>query len=354
MHSNVGPVRGLAGGLLLFSWVIFVAASPVSLHAQAVETVPLIDGLVGAGLTVQYEPILNELFIQRGLRFISLSPDLGLGMVNGQLSFALAGLNRSAGGELRVSTDGLEALLSYFETSGTGTGRKIGAILIDPGHGGRDPGTIGRFTVDGKTVTLQEKDIVLRVALGLAQALRQRFPDKNIVLTRTTDVYLTLEERTNLANGIQLGENEDIVYLSIHVNAALNPNARGFEVWYLPPEYRRELLTEEEKAASAESVRNILNDIKEEEVSVQSIILAQSISRNLEQAVGSLTENRGLFEEEWYVVRNARMPSVLAELGFVTNREEFNLLGSTDYLNKLATGIYNGILAFIENFESIQ
>ena len=95
----------------------------------------------------------------------------------------------------------------------------------------------------------------------------------------------------------------------------------------------------------------ILNTMLEEEFLVESIKLASYILENLDEQVGDVSENRGLKEEAWSVVRKANMPSLLIELGFLSNQEEAALMAQENYLNKLAMGIYNGIVEFITRFE---
>jgi N-acetylmuramoyl-L-alanine amidase len=199
-----------------------------------------------------------------------------------------------------------------------------------------------------------EKDLVLLVSKQVTELLKRQYPEKNVVLSREDDVYLTLEERTTKANSISRGKNEDILYISIHANASLNSSAKGYEVWYLPPEYRRDLISPEEKEGYEETVIPILNTLLEEEYTVESILLAQSILTGLDSTIGTLSPNRGLLQEEWYVVRNARMPSVLIEIGFVTNKQEFQLLTSSEYLQKISQGIYTGITSFVSNFEEVR
>lgn len=228
----------------------------------------------------------------------------------------------------------------------------VAAIFIDPGHGGRDPGTIGRHTIAGESLVLQEKDIVLDVSLKLRERLNETFSDRNVVLSREDDRYLDLDQRTAMANAVSLGENEYIVYVSIHANASLNTRATGFEAWFLPPEERRTLIDPDDLDADRRRIHAILNSMKEEEVSVHSAMLGNEILSGLEAHIGDRSPNRGLKQENWAVVRNALMPSVLVELGFVTNAEEAQLLDDPQYLNKLADGIYTGIRQFIELFEN--
>ncbi|GAH70678.1 unnamed protein product, partial [marine sediment metagenome] len=96
----------------------------------------------------------------------------------------------------------------------------------------------------------------------------------------------------------------------------------------------------------------ILNVLLEEEYTIESITLAREILSGFDRMVGEITENRGIKEEYWFVVRNAKMPSVLIELGFITHGEEGPRLTREDYLQKLTQGIYTGIRNFIQTFEN--
>ena len=241
-------------------------------------------------------------------------------------------------------------LEDFFKQFNTGAFFRIGAILIDPGHGGRDPGTVGSYIENGKTIPVYEKNIALTVSLALDELLRKTYPDKKILLTRSGDTYPSLEDRVEMANGVPLKKNEAIIYISIHANAApFNKKPYGFEVWYLPTDYRRDLI---DKNAASKEIIHILNSMMEEEFSTESILIAKNISDGLDAQIGKESKNRGLKEKEWFVVRNAKMPSVLIELGFVTNPEEAKRLNTPSYLQKCAQGIYNGLTAFISRFES--
>ena len=240
-------------------------------------------------------------------------------------------------------------LENFFKQFDTGSFFRVGAILIDPGHGGRDPGTSGSYVENGKTVPVYEKNIALTVSLALYDMLRKSYPDKKILLTRSGDTYPSLEDRVEMANKVPLKKNEAILYISIHANAApFNKKPYGFEVWYLPADYRRDVI---DKNAASKEIAHILNSMLEEEFSTESILIAKNISDGLEAQIGKESKNRGLKEKEWFVVRNAKMPSVLIELGFVTNPEEAKRLNTPSYLQKCAQGIYNGLTAFISRFE---
>jgi len=230
----------------------------------------------------------------------------------------------------------------------------VAAVLIDPGHGGKDPGAIGEHVSGGKRLRVVEKDIALDVAKKLHASLKARFPDRKILITREGDTYPSLEDRVEMANAVELAANEAIIYISIHANAAFNKNARGFEVWYLNPEYRRKLVDPGAPGGPADDIAPILNAMLEEEFTTESIILARNIVASLQSLIGASSPNRGVKAEEWFVVRNARMPSVLVEMGYITNPDEARLLSSDDYLRRIADGIYNGIVDFVGYFESMR
>ncbi len=227
---------------------------------------------------------------------------------------------------------------------------KVGAILIDAGHGGKDPGALKTYKINGKNVTIQEKDINLKVAKLLGERLKTAYPDKQIILTRDKDVYLTLQERTEIANNVKVKENEAVLFISIHVNSSLNKTSSGYEVWYLSPGYRRTVL-DKSAAGDDSSLFPILNSMLEEEYTTESIMIAKFIMDGLQSQIGNESKARGIKAEEWFVVKNSNMPSVLIELGFVSNEKEALLLNDTTYLKKAALGIYNGIGAFITHFE---
>ncbi len=225
------------------------------------------------------------------------------------------------------------------------------AILIDPGHGGRDPGAIGEHGTGASKLRIAEKDVVLSVALDLYARLKERWPDKNILITRTGDTYPSLDERVDMANKADLSINQAIIYVSIHANASFNRNASGYEVWYLNPEYRRTVVDPQKNQGVDKSVLPILNTMLEEEYTTESIFLAKAILDGLDASVGATSQSRGIRAEEWFVVRNARMPSVLVEVGFVTNETEARRLSDPGHLRRLGDGIYNGIVSFVDYFE---
>ena len=252
-------------------------------------------------------------------------------------------------GSVMVSKTFFNSVQNYFQTQNESNPYRIGAILIDPGHGGKDPGASDTHTVNGKKFTVQEKNVNLSVGLKLYDYLKKAYPDKKILMTRNTDSYLTLAQRTEIANNVKLAPNEAILYVSIHVNASLDKKASGYEVWYLSPGYRRQVI--EKDSLEDESLFPIINSMMEEEYTTESILIAKFIMDGISAQVGKLSSSRGIKAEEWFVVRNSNMPSVLIETGFLSNPTEAALLADDKYLQKLSFGIYNGLQAFVTHFE---
>jgi N-acetylmuramoyl-L-alanine amidase len=229
---------------------------------------------------------------------------------------------------------------------------RVAYILIDPGHGGIDGGGVGSY-VDGKTkVTVKEKDVTLRVGQLLAEMLQAGFPDKQVLSTRSSDIQVSLEKRVDIANALLEKTSDTVLFLSIHANTTpFNKTASGYEVWCLPPEYTRTLVDEKVTGKENADIASILNSMREEEISMESNLLAREILAGLDGTVGAYSGNRGLRLMDWYVVRNARMPAVLTEVGFVSNEAEAAHLADGSYLKDVATGIYTGVKAFIAQFE---
>jgi N-acetylmuramoyl-L-alanine amidase len=226
---------------------------------------------------------------------------------------------------------------------------RIAAIIIDPGHGGKDAGAQGTHTINGKKVTVVEKDVVLKVSHELYATLRAAYPDKKILMTRTGDTYPSLDDRTVIANSVPLRENEAIIYVSVHANASFNRNARGYEVWYLTPEYRRDLLGGGGQTPA--SLLPIQNAMLDEEYTKESVMIAESILAGFKGKFSASFPSRGVKAEQWYVVKKSKMPAVLVELGFVTNREDAILLSDPAGLKKFSDAIYTGLEDFISRFE---
>ena len=312
------------------------------------EKFDLIEISENKGITFYFDPLSRSGTLEKNGHQLSFSEDEDIVLKDGDKLLSVTSPFAGDNGRIFAGKDFVSSLDEVFISDGENN-FKIGAILIDPGHGGKDPGANMVHTINGKKVNVVEKDINLKTGLLLYDMLKRSYPDKKILMTRNTDVFISLSQRTEIANKVKLEENEAILYVSIHVNASLDKKASGYEVWYLSPGYRRQVI--DSSLAEDKSLIPILNSMMEEEFTTESILIAKFITEGIGAQVGNNSYSRGIKAEEWFVVRNANMPSVLVELGFLTNEKEAALLNSPSYLQKLALGIYNGLQAFVTHFE---
>ena len=222
-------------------------------------------------------------------------------------------------------------------------------IVIDPGHGGHDPGTIGRGG-------LQEKDLVLDVAQRLEKMLRTEL-GTDVVMTRSTDVFIPLEERTAIANSRAAD-----LFLSIHANSSRNPRARGIETYILnfAVDPHAEEVAARENAISAATLKDLQGLVKA--IALNSKIdesrdFASSIHESLVARVRAGqdgVQDRGVRTAPFYVLIGANMPSVLAEISFVSNPDDERLLRSTDHREKIARSLFDGVRAYLEGLSRSQ
>jgi murein DD-endopeptidase MepM/ murein hydrolase activator NlpD len=200
---------------------------------------------------------------------------------------------------------------------------KIDSITIDPGHGGKDAGAEGFGVIDNNEVAIFEKDITLSIAGYLYEILADAFPETPVFITRIGDRYSSLEKRVTMSNNIPGTQEGTSIFVSIHANASINKDISGFEVWYLQSD-------EDNKTD---------NNLSAE-------FFANEVLRGLNNQLSPLTSSRGIKQEQWYALRNSTSSAVLVDVGFLTNQMEAELLSSSDYQEKIAIGIGNGIKGF--------
>lgn len=333
--------------IIFFTFILFFIFSKG--FSENIQDKNLLDVAKTNGITLYWDSFSNTGILEKNGQQVTFKTDQNFILLNStKVVFADAPVISE--GTVKVSSSFLNEIENFFQQENSDVPKmKIGAILIDPGHGGKDPGANMTHKIKGKNVTLREKDINLTVGNMLSSMLSKAYPDKKIIMTRNTDVFLTLQERTEIANSVKLKDNEAVLYISVHVNASLDKSAKGYEVWYLTPGYRRTVLDTD--ATTDPKLFNILNAMLEEEYTTESILIAKFIMDGLNSQIGSKSVSRGIKAEQWFVVRNSKMPSVLVELGFLTNYEEACNLNDKAYLQKQALGIYNGISAFVTHFE---
>ncbi|MDF1615626.1 N-acetylmuramoyl-L-alanine amidase [Desulfurivibrio dismutans] len=231
--------------------------------------------------------------------------------------------------------------LSLAQQLGMGVRR----IVIDPGHGGRDPGAISPSGI-------KEKDVNLRISRLLATELRRL--GHEVILTRDRDIFLPLEERTAIANS----HGADL-FISVHVNAAANRQARGVETYILDvvaSDDHAMRVAARENASSARSfgelqgiVQELLNHAKLQESQQLAEFVHQTTMNTMRGAYGEKIEDRGVRRAPFVVLIGARMPALLLEVGFLSNPEEERLLSDERYLARLVQGIAGGVKQYATN-----
>jgi len=228
-------------------------------------------------------------------------------------------------------------------------GLKIGRIVIDAGHGGHDSGTLG---ADG----IEEKDVVLDVALRLGKLLHERL-GAEIIYTRSDDTFIPLETRTAIANKAQAD-----LFLSIHANSSSDPSARGVETYYLNFTSSPDALetAARENAVSTQSIHQ-LSDLVKKITLKDKIDESREFAADVEQGLyGGLAKgneglkNRGVKKAPFVVLIGANMPSVLAEISFVTNPRDASQLRNPDYRERVAESLYKGVAKYESGLSGIK
>ncbi|MGI8959376.1 MAG: N-acetylmuramoyl-L-alanine amidase [Bryobacteraceae bacterium] len=228
-------------------------------------------------------------------------------------------------------------------------GLKLGKVVIDAGHGGHDTGTIGPHG-------LMEKDLVLDVALRLGKLINQQL-GAEVVYTRSDDVFIPLEDRTKIAND----EKADL-FISIHANSSPEPSATGIETYYfnLTADKTELDLATRENATSVSSISD-LNDLLHKAVlktkSDESREFAQKVQASLwgtSVRMNSHSRDRGVRQAPFVVLIGATMPSILAEIGFVSNPHDERLFNRTDQRARIAEALFKGISQYASSLSHVQ
>ena len=228
-------------------------------------------------------------------------------------------------------------------------GLKIGRIVIDPGHGGHDTGTIG-------PTGLMEKDLCLDVALRLGKIIEQRLPGADVVYTRSDDTFVPLEERTNIANQAKAD-----LFISIHANSSRDTGARGIETYYLNLKGTSEAMevAARENATAQEGVHDLESLVKriaQTEKIDESKEFAEDIQESLSdriQKTSKSVRNRGVRKAPFVVLIGADMPSILTEISFLSNPADEKLLKQPEQRQRVAEGLYQGISSYLQNMNSV-
>lgn len=228
-------------------------------------------------------------------------------------------------------------------------GLKIGKIVIDPGHGGHDTGTIGP---DG----LLEKDLVVDVGRRLGKLLESRL-GAEVVYTRKDDTFIPLETRTAIAN-----QDQADLFVSIHANSSRDPNARGVETYYLNFTSSADALevAARENAVSEKSIHELGDLVKKialKEKIEESHEFASDVQEALHSGLSSKSpglRNRGVKKAPFIVLIGANMPSILAEISFVSNPADERKLQTPEYRQRIAESLYRGIAKYVSGLSGVK
>jgi len=221
-------------------------------------------------------------------------------------------------------------------------------VVIDPGHGGRDPGAVNKG--------IQEKDVVLGIGLKLGKYITENFPDVKVIFTRNTDVFVPLIERSRIAN-----KNKADLFISLHANTCGTPSLRGTETFVLGLHRSNENLDVAKKENSVilmednyrqtyegfdpnSSESYIMFELVQDTYLDQSLSFADDIQRQFKARLES--SNRGVKQAGFLVLRESSMPSVLVETGFVSNQAEAASLKSEEGQQVIASSIFDAFRKF--------
>ncbi|MCL1827234.1 MAG: N-acetylmuramoyl-L-alanine amidase [Candidatus Cloacimonetes bacterium] len=223
--------------------------------------------------------------------------------------------------------------------------KRVKTIVIDPGHGGKDPGAVGKKAY--------EKNVVLEVAKKLKTQLEKEFDDIKVILTRNNDVFVPLHDRTTIANS-----NKADLFISLHCNAIKHKNVKGIEVYYLAPartvEARDVAAFENSVVEAYEGGLEALNAYNDLQYILADLLQSEQLEESSDLSIRLQTElvnktrayDRGVKQADFLVLRGASMPAVLLELGFMSNEEEEKKLTDPKHQADQVAAIVNGIKSF--------
>lgn len=309
---------------------------------------PLVPLCEQKGISWEYDPFTKTIVLSKGVSKVSLMVGQTFALINGK-SFSLRHPVDIYNGTVVVPYSFRERLDDFFKgflpapQKAVSPVPLIKKIVIDAGHGGNDPGAVGK---NG----LKEKDVTLDVARRVTKLLRDK--GMEVVMTRSDDTFIPLARRVEISNSA----NADL-FISIHANANRVRSLNGFEVYFVSPE-----VSDSQRAISAAqnaklnlnsscfsgsstNLKTILWDMIFTSNRAESIELAQAICRvvNRELSVKIL----GIKKAAFFVLKGARMPAVLIEIGFVSNYNEEKLLKNSSYRQQIVETIVRGIENYI-------
>ena len=312
------------------------------------------------GLDYKYDSFARVAVIQKGSNRIVIRPEGERALVNGEMVKIDRPAVLSAGAlfiPLSFVKNNLSAVIGYIPPAKVQAEREgpkrftIKAIVLDPGHGGNDPGAIGRRSHS------KEKDLTLQLARKLEAILQDA--GIKVIMTRDSDIFIPLPRRSEIAN-----KSGADFFVSVHINASRSRSLRGFECYYLSnatDDNARALEAFEnttlkmDEAASAEHSKLLdktLWDMTLTENRLESAGLANSICDSIDASLA--IGNRGVRTARFYVLKHTNIPAVLVEAGYVSNKYEELKLKDPEFLNRIAESVAQGILKYKREFERTE
>lgn len=254
--------------------------------------------------------------------------------------------DEESGGEGRASEREMQSRLDSEREESASQG--IHTIVIDPGHGGMEPGALGKYGT-------REKDVALAIGLKLKDIIEKNLPVR-VVLTRENDVSISLENRAAIAN-----YNKSDLFISIHINSSFRKDAHGSETFFLSreatdDEARRLAYLENNPAEfeegivgdSEDEITMILWDMAQSAYLKESSLLAETIQEELNHLLR--TRNRGIKQAPFKVLSGVACPAVLVEVAFISNPEEERKLNTEWFQNNVVEAIYRGLENYVERY----
>jgi N-acetylmuramoyl-L-alanine amidase len=315
------------------------------IHLKGTDYVPLIPLCERRGVYWNWDEVGQRLVLTKGSDKMVLALGLSNVLVNGSIRSLKKPVLMHDGQVLipiSIASDSwwMDAPIKPHQE------HRFHTVIIDAGHGGKDPGALGQHGI-------KEKDVVLDIAKEVRDLLSRY--GLNVIMTRDSDRFISLKGRTQIAN-----QNGADFFVSIHANASRQRQASGFEVYYLSEaidDDARAVASHENDAFKVDGeepdiFRNAdptLWDLIHTENRQESIEMAESVIEHMRSELPR--KNRGVKSARFYVLRGVETPSILIETGFVTNSKEAELLGTRFFRKRVARSISKGILAYKGKFE---
>jgi N-acetylmuramoyl-L-alanine amidase len=322
---------------------IYIDIAGAQLALGSKDPIPVEDGLLRQVRVGQYSAdivrVVLDMHSLTAYNAFTLPDPVRLVIdVQGQKSAASTAAREAPSKADPVSRKSVGKSTKSAAPAGTTSTSALRKIVLDPGHGGKDPGAVGPGGIT-------EKDIVLNIARKLALKLRREM-GVQVVLTRKDDRFIPLENRTAMANA----EDADL-FISLHMNASPNSDAKGIETYYLDntTDEAAKRLAARENGTSQKNISDlqfILSDMTQNMKLEDSITLAHRLQGALVGGMNKVmaeVRDLGVKQALFFVLVGARMPSVLVEMGFITHRGEGRAMSQTTYQDAMVDALFEGI-----------